>query len=464
MNRKAKVLSLNLIACISVFSSVGADEWKWRRIAWEGMKVWSAVSPPDSGRIVYVSICEGSDRGVHKSEDGGYSWRFLSESETYFADMLSVNPENQSELYCGSWSISDSPGTWPKRSRDAGSTWEEIERPLNYIVSSPYTTGLLLATETHSFRYTLNLSDDDGESWQRLSSSEYQFFNRHMSERVIFHSIDTTLVFAGYFMPNGVPYGLGCSRDAGYNWELVVQGEIAAFDDDPNNSDHWVAVVEPDGPGDPALCVESIDNFNAQESWELPDSIVWIEQIMFDLHDSDILYLVDNWSAAFPEMNSKIERKGVFRSRDSGKTWESMNTGLLDPTLITRLIRFQGRPGEIFAAAEDGLWLWTDLVSTSENSFSRPVGFTLDSISPCPFLDRVSARIIVERHEMISARIYDIRGLLIRSIFDVHLDIGEYTFRWDGRSENGAITPPGSYIISLRNGTDVLNRKVIKLR
>ena len=51
------------------------EDWQWTRIGWEGMRVWSAVSPPDSGDVIYVSICEGPDRGVHKSTDGGLTWR-----------------------------------------------------------------------------------------------------------------------------------------------------------------------------------------------------------------------------------------------------------------------------------------------------------------------------------------------------------------------------------------------------
>jgi hypothetical protein len=449
------------VAASIVFQSAdgSTDEWKWQRIAWDDMKVWSASSPPDSGNTVYVSICDGTDRGVHKSTDGGFTWRFLPESTAYFADMLTINPAFQAEIYCGTWSESESPGTGPRRSRDAGQHWEELVGSFNKIVPSPSTEGLLLGVHTHYYRYGLSRSTDDGLTWDLIAASSFY----HISSDVVFHAEHPNEVYAGWY-DDAVGWGLGKSTDNGETWDVVVPGELAGFDQNPEDSDHWVAVMLPDGTGDPGTLAVTYDNWATFETWGLPDTLVWLEQVLFDSHDPNTLYLLDNWSTGQAGNGSRIDRFGVLRSTDTGHTWHLLNEGFIDPRFVFRLVPVHGSPGGLLAIAFDGLWKYTNEVSIGEEMDARPVALRLERIGPNPFREQIRFNLAIGRGERVEARVYDLDGRLIRTLFNSALDEGVFEFRWSGRNGYSIPVPSGTYILELQSRSNHIERRIVKLR
>ncbi|MGE5175595.1 MAG: S8 family serine peptidase [Hyphomicrobiales bacterium] len=68
------------------------------------------------------------------------------------------------------------------------------------------------------------------------------------------------------------------------------------------------------------------------------------------------------------------------------------------------------------------------------------------------------------RAGLVSARVYDVRGALVRTLTDRVVPAGEATLRWDGRRNDGAPAPSGVYFIRVETPDGAATRKVAFLR
>jgi hypothetical protein len=433
------------------------DEWGWRRVAWEGRSVWSVVCPPDSSDVVYITGFRygvvGESTGVYKSTDGGATWRYLLESANPVCDIVTIDPKDQAVVFCGSYSYWH--GDWAKVSRDAGQHWEQVENLVDRIVPSPWQPGHLLATQTFNLSYSLHRSTDEGGSWQGICGSEVS----HMSDNVGFHWEDSLLVFAGVYPPATAPYGLGRSNDGGFTWEVVLEGEISAFDQDPFFGPHWAAVeVGDSSPFEPALFAESFDNGTTWRMRALPDNIWYVKQLVFDLFEQNTIYLVDPRTPRYG-----AGHLGVYRTVDGGGTWDPMNEGLADPSGVQWVFALKGKPGELLAATTDGLWRWTDQEAATDPTDGPAGTLRLTHLAPCPFHETIRADLILDRLCWVEAGVYSLRGALVRNLFHHRLGPGEHALLWDGNDALGSAARPGAYLLVVRTGGERLASRLVKV-
>ena len=275
-----------------------------------------------------------------------------------------------------------------------------------------------------------------------------------MTDNVIFHREDSLLVFAGYISGDSDPNGLARSRDDGDTWEAVLEGEICSFDQDPANSSHWVAMKSyHDVYSEPAYFAESFDNGSTWELWPLPEPIRVAKEILFDLFDSQTIYMT----------NSRSTVLGVYRSTDGGLAWEAMNEGFDPVPGGCHLFRRTDRPGELFAATGSGLWLWTDEQSAPGPGDVTVGELRLEGVGPCPFGDRVRARMVVGGSDVVQARVYSINGGAVRTLFKSPVAPGSYALFWDGRDYRGKEVAPGTYLLRIQSSEERTIRRVVKI-
>ena len=62
----------------------------------------------------------------------------------------------------------------------------------------------------------------------------------------------------------------------------------------------------------------------------------------------------------------------------------------------------------------------------------------------------------------IEARVYDLRGQLVRTLRDAAGVAGHYQLTWDGRRDSGAIAPPGLYLFRLQVAGDSATRTLVR--
>lgn len=81
------------------------------------------------------------------------------------------------------------------------------------------------------------------------------------------------------------------------------------------------------------------------------------------------------------------------------------------------------------------------------------------SISPNPFADLASLRLLTAGTASIEVTIYDSQGRNVRQLLNTTLDGGEHAFQWDGQDDSGRTLPGGFYFIRVRSASLGLNLK-----
>ena len=133
---------------------------------------------------------EHKDRGVYKSVDGGETWkRVLTKNKKVGAIDLTLDPSNPRILYAAMWEAyrnfwqisSGGEGSGLYRSSDGGDTWTEITRNPGLpggllgkigVTVSPARPGRVWALVENREAGGLYRSDDDGDTWEQISSDQ----------------------------------------------------------------------------------------------------------------------------------------------------------------------------------------------------------------------------------------------------------------------------------------------------
>ncbi|MEM6765749.1 MAG: glycosyl hydrolase [Bacteroidota bacterium] len=143
-------------------------------------KIWVAVQGP-----LWTS---GGERGIFMSTDGGKSWsQTLGDDEWVGATDLAVDPRNPMVLYAATWQrhrtvaayMGGGPGTGLHKSIDGGKTWKELTSGLPTsnmgkigLAISPINPDVLYAAiELDRRTGGVYKSTDKGETWKKQSSA-----------------------------------------------------------------------------------------------------------------------------------------------------------------------------------------------------------------------------------------------------------------------------------------------------
>ncbi|HSR50333.1 MAG TPA: glycosyl hydrolase [Acidobacteriota bacterium] len=171
-----------------VYKSTDAGQ-TWTHIGLDKTRQISAIRiHPRDPNVVYVAA-QGSPwgdsevRGIYRSQDGGGTWeKVLYVDERSGASDLSIDPTNPRILYAAFWDhrrkpwrvISGGPGSSIHKSSDGGDTWKQLSKGLPEemgkigVAVSPARPqrvwAIIEADEGGLFR-----SDDGGQSWTRVN-------------------------------------------------------------------------------------------------------------------------------------------------------------------------------------------------------------------------------------------------------------------------------------------------------
>ncbi len=212
---------------------------------------------PDDSRTVFVAAqgplwAEGGERGLYRTQDGGESWeRVLEIDEHTGVNEVYFDPRDPDVMYASSWQrrrhqwtmIDGGPGSGIHKSADGGNTWRAIDRGLPSgdkgrigMAISPIDPDVLYAiveasgNDGGTFR-----SENMGENWTR--TSRYQsgaamyyhelYADPHRFDRI--YSLDTFVEM---------------SDDGGESWSrLPTQGvhvDFHALAFDPDDPEHLI--------------------------------------------------------------------------------------------------------------------------------------------------------------------------------------------------------------------------------
>jgi FlgD Ig-like domain len=97
---------------------------------------------------------------------------------------------------------------------------------------------------------------------------------------------------------------------------------------------------------------------------------------------------------------------------------------------------------------------------------SLPKAFSLAQNSPNPFNPSTTIKFAVAEGKagLVTLKLYDVRGRLVRSLVDGTKESGDYTVFWDGTNENGQKVSSGVYFYRMVTGDFMQTRKMVMLK
>ncbi len=170
---------------------------------------------------VFTKIGGGPESAIHKSEDGGKTWRKLTSGlpAGHMGGIgLAVSPVNPDVVYAMIEAANDESGFF--RSTDRGESWSKMSdhassgQYYNEIYCDPKNVDKVYSVETFSF-----MTADGGKTWQRLSNN-----GRHVDDHVIWIDPADT----DHFLIGG-DGGLYESWDAGATYEFKHNLPVTQF-------------------------------------------------------------------------------------------------------------------------------------------------------------------------------------------------------------------------------------------
>ncbi len=174
-----------------IYKSTDGGE-KWSHVWQAEGQIGTLAIHPKKENTVFAAVLgspfgPGSERGIYRTTDGGDTWeQVLFVDDQTGASDVAINPENPRIVYAGMWQTrrspwnmqSGGPGSGLYVSRDAGETWQRLEKNglpegiwgrvgVRVAPTQPDRVYALIEAEQGG----LFRSDDNGASWKQVSNS-----------------------------------------------------------------------------------------------------------------------------------------------------------------------------------------------------------------------------------------------------------------------------------------------------
>lgn len=170
------------------------DGASWKNMGLKNSEHLSTIiiHPEDSNTVWVASQgplwSSGGERGVYKTTDGGKTWkRTLGDDKWVGATDLVIDPRNPDVLYAATWQrhrtvagyLGGGPGTGLHKSTDGGETWKELKKGIPGsnkgkigLAISPFNPDVIYAAiELDRRKGGLYMSTNRGESWKKQSNA-----------------------------------------------------------------------------------------------------------------------------------------------------------------------------------------------------------------------------------------------------------------------------------------------------
>lgn len=83
---------------------------------------------------------------------------------------------------------------------------------------------------------------------------------------------------------------------------------------------------------------------------------------------------------------------------------------------------------------------------------------------PNPFNPTTVIRYTVDRHCLVTLRVYDVSGGLVATLLDKAVPAGPGEIRWDGRDDRGRRVSSGVYFYRVRMPENAISKKMVVVR
>ena len=239
-----------------VYKSVdGGKSWKNMGLK-NSEHIGNIIVHPENSDVVYVSAygplwSKGGDRGIYKSNDGGVSWdKILFIDEHTGFNEIHMDPRNPEVLYAASHQrrrhvytyVGGGPGSGLHKSTDGGKTWKKINKGLPGVeigrigmdISDANPEIIYAIVEASERKGGFYKSTNRGETWVKQSG---KVTSGNYYQEIFADPVDQDVV---YIMDTW----MSVTHDGGKSFKNVGEDykhvDNHAMWINPNNNSHWL--------------------------------------------------------------------------------------------------------------------------------------------------------------------------------------------------------------------------------
>jgi ligand-binding sensor domain-containing protein len=160
----------------------------------------------------------------------------------------------------------------------------------------------------------------------------------------------------------------------------------------------------------------------------------------------------------FGTRNGGVSRfDGVSGASPLDTSWSGISSNSIRAIAV-------GKSGALWFATDLGVTKWVPPGLGVSDELGRPIPVRIGSIFPNPFNPSTSISFSLEQKTGFTLSVFNLAGQKIRDLYSGTMNAGSHVIRWDGRDRNGAAVSTGTYIVQLRAGNLLVNRKAMLMK
>lgn len=388
------------------------------------------IDPEIEGRLIACNW--PSDYGVKISTDNGENWTPARINTLLFQYLsctsLSFNPSNSDIGYLAA-------GIDLFKTTNRGESWDSTNMFTNffdirYVVYHPLDTKIIFVSNFYSLynEVLLYKSNDGGNNWSVSDSTKY--------DKLVFSSINPNVIYGI------VLYSLiKKTTDGGKNWETI------------NNN-----------------LVFSSENVRRLEISEYNPDILYCGQMQFWNNEGDDLWLLatttnggDSWTridSTLREIDStgsvngilldkNIEGRffvsytgGLYLTEDNGKHFQNVYSGGAG-----RIWSDNKNPPNIYFNSDRGLLRILDTLTVGMKNIENdlPSNFNLEQNYPNPFNPSTVINYSIPKSGFVTVKVFDVLGKVVSVLVDEEKAVGNYSVKFSANN-----LPSGVYFYRIK--------------
>lgn len=434
-------------------------------------------------------VLVGTLSGMYATTNAGSSW-LSSNTGINLNNINSVISKTGGRLFASSRSgvffSSNGGSTWAKRNANID---------INYYVSSmernPAGEIYAVANKLEGFVTASKIyrSTNDAADWSDISIAT-------ITDR-IFDIAAGGPVLTAVAEPTNTSFTVFVSDDGGQRWTARLSRDMALFENIEVNGSGDIYVHYKDLGGIDSVVYST----NHGGTWDiLPNAVTFQPKIrlfkinqsdnsIYTIRGNDLRYTTDNgqsWqtssSTPFDPNNiipvsmgfnsaghifTGTEKKGIYRTTNFGTTWDEINTGLPvhhnGPEIVYSRVfalSFDEQNYLYAGTSEDGIFRSTQSTTgITDIGTTAPKEFTLYQNYPNPFNPTTNFEFEIADFGFVSLKVYDIRGVEVRTLISSKLKAGTYKITFDGSG-----LPGGVYFYRLTAGGFNITKKMVLVK
>jgi len=434
---------------------------------------------PDNSNIIYLA----HDGGIHRTDDGGenfYSCNWGYQTSQFYPGFScsDINPnlamgglqDNFSCIYEGqmNWRrVIGGDGSYSAinqddndeiygsyqylsilKAYDGGYSWFQAnpgnQNYVNFI--APFALSPVNNTTLYAASSVVHRSDNGGNNWTPTNTSS-AFFNNPVLSMAL-SSTDVDVVYVAT-MPWYTDPHVYKTSDGGGEW-IDITGDLPnryPTDIHVDVNDHSIVYIALGGFGSSHL----YRSMNSGMTWEsigegLPDIPAW--SVVTDPVLPNNIYCGNEF--------------GVFVSIDGGENWEPFMEGLIDAVFAMDL-KISATDRKLRVATHgNGAWersLVETTVSTGDDISSMGTDPMLSNY-PNPFNAQTTITYHLDNNSPVNLAIYDLSGKLVVELVNTVQSAGTQELVWNAADKKGNKLQSGLYICKLSLGDQNYSRKL----